>query len=130
ISGAIGHPAAMHSLWTIPAKATHLCAGAAWLGGLLWLLLADRADVGKFVDEARRVSSVALISVLLVALSGIIQTRFFVATPTDLLRTTYGIVILLKIAGLLILIAFGAQHRYRHLPNLAEAAGTRLRHSV
>ena len=130
ISGAIGHPAAMHSLWTIPAKAIHLCAGAAWLGGLLWLLLADRADVEKFVGEARRVSSVALTSVILVVLSGIIQTRFFVATPTDLIRTTYGIVVLLKVAGVLILIAFGAHHRYRHLPKLADDAGTRLRDSV
>jgi copper transport protein len=130
VSGAIGHPAAMHSLWTIPAKTIHLCAGAAWLGGLLWLLLADRADAEKFVGEARRVSSVALIAVLLVVFSGVIQTWFFVVTPADLFRTTYGIVILLKIAGVLILIAFGAHHRYRHLPGLANAAATRLRDSV
>lgn len=130
ISGAIGHPAAMHSSWTIPAKAIHLCAGAAWLGGLLWLLLTDRADVEKFVGEARRVSSVALTSVILVVFSGIIQTRFFIATPSDLIRSTYGMVVLLKVAGVLILIAFGAQHRYRHLPQLADDAGTRLRDSV
>jgi copper transport protein len=131
ISGAIGHPAAMHSLWTIPAKAVHLCAGAAWLGGLLWLVLADHADVERFVGEARRVSSVALVSVVLVVFSGVIQTRFFVATPVDLIRTTYGIIVLLKIAGVLILIAFGAHHRYRHLPNVATAdAGARLRASV
>jgi copper transport protein len=130
ISGAIGHPAAMHSLWTIPAKAIHLCAGAAWLGGLLWLLLADRSDVEKFFGEARRVSSVALTSVILVVFSGIIQTRFFIATPSDLIRTTYGIVVLLKVAGVMILIAFGAHHRYRHLPKLGDDAGTRLRDSV
>jgi copper transport protein len=131
ISGAIGHPAAIHSLWTIPAKALHLCAGATWLGGLLWLVLADHADVERFVAEARRVSSVALVSVVLVVFSGIIQTRFFVATPADLIRTTYGTIVLLKIAGVLILIAFGAHHRYRHLPTVATAdAGARLRGSV
>ena len=131
ISGAIGHPAAIHSLWTIPAKAMHLCAGATWLGGLLWLVLADHADVERFVGEARRVSSVALVSVVLVVFSGVIQTCFFVATPVDLIRTTYGIIVLLKIAGVLILIAFGAHHRYRHLPNIATAAGgARLRASV
>jgi putative copper export protein len=130
VSGAIGHPAAMHSLWTIPAKAVHLGAGASWLGGLLWLILADRTDPERFIGEARRVSSVALVSVILVVFSGTIQARFFVASWSDLIRTSYGILVLLKIAGALILIAFGAHHRYRHLPHLATDTATRLRNSV
>lgn len=131
ISGAMGHPAAIHSLWTIPAKAIHLCAGATWLGGLLWLILANSVSAEAFAVQARRVSTVALVSVVLVVFSGIIQTRFFLATPSDLIRTTYGIFVLLKIAGVLILIAFGAYHRSRLLPSLADAdAGIRLRESV
>ncbi len=131
MSGAIGHPAAMHSAVTIPAKAIHLCAGAAWLGGLLWLILADRADIEMFAVEARRVSSVALASVVLVVISGAVQTLLFLESPADVIRTTYGRLVLLKVAGVLILVAFGAYHRYRHLPKLTNAtAGTRLRDSV
>jgi putative copper export protein len=131
ISAGIGHPAAMRPLAAIPTNAIHLCAGAVWLGGLLWLITADRADVERYAIEARRVSSLALASVLLVVLSGAVQTFLFADAPPDLFRSTYGKVVMLKLGGVLILVAFGAYHRFRLLPNLADAAtGGRLRDSV
>src|SRR5207244_10669749 len=90
ISGGIGHPVTMQPLWTIPSKAIHLCAGAAWLGGLLWLTLADRSDIDTFAGEARRASSVALASVVLVVFSGTIQARFFLASWAGLVARACG----------------------------------------
>jgi copper transport protein len=131
ISAGIGHPAAMRPLAAIPTTAIHLCAGALWLGGLLWLIAADRADVERYAIEARRVSSLALASVLLVVLSGVIQTLLFADAPPDLFRSTYGKIVVMKVAGVLILIAFGAYHRFKLLPKLADATtGGRLRDSV
>jgi copper transport protein len=116
VSGAIGHPAGIQPLWTIPSKAIHLLAGAAWLGGLLWLVSGSRRDDVDFPAEARRVSNVALIAVILVLLSGIIQIRFFLQQPSDLIHSSYGRLASLKIIGLLGLIGLGAFNRYLLLP--------------
>jgi putative copper export protein len=99
-------------------------AGAAWLGGLLWLLTLDRRDVRAFAHEARRVSAVASASVLLVLVSGVVQTLLFLPlqSPLDVFRSAYGLVVLAKAGGLLALVGFGAHHRYRVLPRLEQDA--------
>lgn len=130
VSGASGHSAAIDPLWAMPAKALHLSAGAAWLGGLLWLLAADRSDAQSFARDASRVSTVALTSVGMVALSGLVQVWLFLPSPWDLFRSSYGTVTLAKIAGLIVLIAFGAFHRYRVLPRLEGDATIARRFSV
>ena len=112
----------MQPLVAIPAKATHLLAGAVWLGGLLWLLATDRSDRPSFAREASRVSAMALICVVLVALSGVVQTWLFLPSLWDLFRSSYGAVALAKVAGLAVLIAFGAFHRARVLPRLERDA--------
>jgi copper transport protein len=119
VSGASGHSAAMAPMWAIPAKSLHLLAGAAWLGGLLWLLVANLHEPAAFAFEAQRVSAVALIAVLVVTVSGVVQTWLFLASPLDLVRSAYGIAVLLKVGGLLALVVYGAHHRFRVLPGLA-----------
>src|SRR4051812_1376259 len=117
VSGTIGHTAAIAPTWAIPAKAVHLLAIAAWIGGALWLLTLDRGDVGRFAREAARVSRVAMLCVIAVAISGLVQALLFLSTPGDLLHSPYGLLVLAKIAGTLILIGFGAYHRRRTMPN-------------
>jgi copper transport protein len=130
--GASGHPAAIHPLLSIPSKSVHLLASAAWIGGLLWLGTTDRTDAAAFAREAAKVSGAALVAVVLVALSGIAQTLLFLPSLLDLFRSAYGLVIVAKIAGLLVLVAFGAHHRYRVMPRLdaAPAAAAQLASSV
>ena len=118
VSGAIGHPAAIVPLASIPAKALHLIASALWLGGLLWLAVAGTSDHASFHREAQRVSSVALIAVIVVALSGAAQSFLFLPSVGALVTTAYGWLVVAKVAGMVILIAFGAHHRYRVLPAL------------
>jgi putative copper export protein len=131
LSGAVGHPAAIHPYWAIPAKVVHLLSGSVWLGGLLWLVWVARCDEAACRIEARRVSSVALIAVIAIFLSGLLQTALFLNTPSDLFRDDYGRLVLAKIVGLLILVGFGAYNRYSLLPNV-ESPGTtqRLARSV
>jgi copper transport protein len=123
VSGAIGHPAAIHPLWSIPFKAVHLLAGAAWLGGLLWLGAVGHDDA-SFPAEARRVSSVALICAIAILVSGALQTAMFLNAPSDLVRSAYGRLALIKIVGLLALIGLGAFNRFLLLPAVADS-GTR-----
>jgi len=121
VSSATGHSAAIHPVWTVPARALHLLAVAAWLGGLLWLLTFERTKLDVVVGEAQRVSSLALLGVIVVSLTGLIQTKFFIGEWGELVRSTYGAVVLAKVAGLGILVLFGAHHRFRIMPRLAEA---------
>jgi copper transport protein len=121
VSGAAGHSAAIHPEWGVPARALHLVAVAAWLGGLLWLIVLERRSAAVVSREAQRVSSAALGAVIAVAFSGLVQTRLFLPVWGDLVRSTYGAITLAKVAGLGVLVLFGAHHRYRVLPRLAEA---------
>ena len=130
VSGAVGHPAAIHPVWAIPGKSIHLLAGALWLGGLLWLLVDAAADEQTRKLDALRVSSHALVAVIAVALSGLLQTALFLNAPTDLLLSTYGKLVIAKIVGLLILIAYGAYNRYSLLPQYSTGGEARLRRSV
>ena len=120
VSAATGHSGAIHPAWTVPMRAIHLVAIALWLGGLLWLLSLDRADVAVVGAEAQRVSSAAMFAVIAVTVSGIVQTKFFIGEWADLVRSTYGYVALIKLAGLGVLVLFGAHHRYRVMPKLTE----------
>jgi copper transport protein len=124
VSGAIGHPAAIDPYWTIPAKMLHLLAGSVWIGGLAWLVWLSRCDEAACRIEAGRVSSVALIAVIVIALSGLLQTFFFLNTPADLIASTYGRLVIAKMTGLAILIGFGAYNRYTLLPRLDGTEGT------
>jgi copper transport protein len=123
VSGAIGHPAAIDPYWTIPAKMLHLLAGSVWIGGLAWLVWLSRCDEAACRIEARRVSSVALIAVIVIALSGLLQTFLFLNTPADLIASTYGRLVIAKMTGLAILIGFGAYNRYALLPRLDTTEG-------
>ena len=131
VSSAIGHSAALAPMLSVPAKALHLLGAALWLGGLLWLVSADRTDPDGFLRTAGRVSSIALGAVIVVALSGLIQTLLFLPAVADIVRSAYGIGVLAKVAGLLALVAFGAHHRYRVMPRIADApACVRMSRSV
>lgn len=129
ISGASGHSAVTHPLVTIPAKSAHLGAAAIWLGGLLWIMTAERHGA-RYVEGSKRVSSLALASVIVVLATGVVQGFLFLPRVAALTDSTYGRILLAKSAGLVILIFFGAFHR-RIVPRLdTTVARRRLRGSV
>jgi putative copper export protein len=129
VSGAVGHSAAIDPILATPAKSIHLLGGALWLGGLIWLITTARLNAVTHHDEAKRVSSVAMISVIAVLASGLLQTVLFLNSPGDLLSSDYGKLVIAKIIGLLILVGYGAYHRYSLLPRLNES-GSALSASV
>jgi copper transport protein len=134
VSGASGHSAAMQPAIAIPAKAIHLLASAVWLGGLLWLVVRPAGDsMPLFAQDADRVSSRALLAVIAVAATGVIQTLLFLPSIADVATSPYGWFALAKTAGLLTLVAFGAYNRQRVMPRMAVdagAGGAALRSSV
>jgi putative copper export protein len=131
VSGAVGHPAAIHPYLSIPAKMAHLLSASLWLGGLLWIVWLSRCDDAACRREARRVSSIALITVIAIFLTGALETLLFLNSPGDLIHSAYGKLVLAKFIGLLILVAYGAYNRIRLLPRLDDqGTSTRLARSV
>ena len=129
ITGASGHPAVTQPLIAIPAKSVHLAAAAVWLGGLLWIMTAERHGA-RYVEGTRRISSLAMVSVIAVVATGVLQGFLFLPRLAALTDSTYGRLILAKGAGLLVLVFFGAFHR-RIVPRLdTTIARRRLRGSV
>ncbi len=131
-----GHSATISPWITAPANAIHLGAVSIWLGGLLLLVLVPSGDsqepgtvhLGPVVQA---VSSAALLAVVLIAASGMIQSAVFVGGLEAFTGSTYGRGVLAKWAGLAVLIGFGAFHRLRVLPGLAESGdGSGLRRTV
>lgn len=102
----------------------HLIAGALWAGGLLALLIhalrgGEHADVA-----ARRFSALALWCFVAMALSGVINALVRVRL-SDLVSTTYGALVLVKVAALLTLGALGWQQRRRAVTALQNDPGAR-----
>lgn len=130
VSGAVGHSAGIHPQWAIPAKSVHLLAGAVWLGGLLWILRTAPIDRDIQQREVLRVSSMALVSVIAILATGLLQSWFFLNSPSDLLRSSYGRLVIAKIVGLVILIGYGVYNRFSLLPAFAVGGGLKLRRSI
>ena len=125
VSGAVGHSAAIDPAWGVPAKAIHLIASAVWVGGLLWLVVRPvRDNLVLFGADAERVSSRALAAVIGVAFTGVVQTRLFLASWSGLVTSAYGLLVLAKTAGLVALVAFGAYHRQRLVPQVDPAVSS------
>jgi copper transport protein len=119
----IGHPDTTNPRWlSVPVDVLHLCAMATWVGGLVMLLgavLPWRGFAGGELptrDEAelRRVlptfSRVAFVSVIALASTGTYAAWRGVGSWTALFGTTYGLLVVTKIAlfvGLLVVGNYG-----------------------
>jgi len=109
--GLTGHSAAggSHDLAT-NSLLIHLFAGALWAGGLL-ALLAHAWRGGEHADiAARRFSAVALWCFIAMALTGVINTAVRIR-PSDLLHSSYGLLITAKFTALLLLAVIGWRQR-------------------
>jgi putative copper resistance protein D len=108
--------------------AAHLLTAAAWVGGLIPLLLLlgpgpQLAPAARY-RLVRRFSSVALAAVAGLALSGLINGWFLLSGVRDLVATNYGRLLLAKVALFLAMLAFAAANRFRFMPRLLPVGAT------
>ena len=107
-------------------QAVHLAAGGIWLGGLLPLVLllrrATRPGGGDFQPLARAVlphfSQMGYAAVVLVALTGMVNTALLVGSFDGLVDTPYGRLLLVKLALVAAMVAVALGNRFRLLPRL------------
>lgn len=106
-AGTAGHDQAVSSF------GLHVVFVAVWLGGLLTLVATRRTlEGGRIGPVLSRYSSLALVSFVIVAASGIVNANLRVGTLENL-ATPYGILVIVKVLALCALGVFGAvQRRY------------------
>jgi copper transport protein len=132
-----GHASIEHPTWLFfPSDVLHVLAASVWVGGIACLLFALPAATRRLepTDRTRlllatlaRFSPLALAAVVTIAITGVVQALIDVRTLNGLLQTTYGALVIVKIALLLVLIALGWVNRERVLPalrRLVEARST------
>ncbi|MGW3110895.1 copper resistance CopC/CopD family protein [Streptomyces sp. NPDC001091] len=107
----------------IASTTLHLLATAAWLGGLAALLLSLRATLPPQV--VTRFSRLALTSVIVLVVTGVYQSWRGLGTWQALTDTTYGRVLLAKLAAVGLLLAAAAWSR-RWTARLAVPAAARI----
>ena len=104
----------------------HLVAAGLWIGGLVLLLvlLRERLGTGRPpTQEARRFSNLAVWSVGVVAVTGLLRAVSELGGMSNLLeglRASYGLTLIAKVAAGLVLIGLGATNRLRNVTMLAE----------
>jgi putative copper export protein/mono/diheme cytochrome c family protein len=126
--GASAGPA---GVFQVVADALHLAAAGAWIGGLVPFALVmacalrTRSEAWNQVaaDVTRRFSAFAVIVVGVLLLTGLSNTWFLVGGLPGLLGTTYGQLLLLKIALVIAMVAVAAVNRLVLMPRLRDAAG-------
>jgi copper transport protein len=99
----------------------HVAAASVWLGGLLALGLALRRP-GDHALIMRRFSNIALISVAVLAVTGVVRALTELHSVSQLWTTGYGRALVVKTALLAALVGLGWVNRYRLVPRLREAA--------
>jgi copper transport protein len=121
------HPAAVMLL----ANITHVAAVSAWFGGLLALVFVLPAATRAAPAERRgpmlaaalpTFSRVALFAVVLVVLTGSIQSLFELTAVDDLVDTGFGRAILIKIAIVAMVGGFATRNHRRTVPAIVRAA--------
>ena len=127
-----GHAAGSEGLrWlVIPADTLHVMAAGSWIGGLLFVLVADAAarrqqgdGGGLLADVVPRFSPVALVSAGLLAVTGTLASFVHVESVGALFASTYGRLLLAKVALVLLVMVLGAINWRRLTPVLLNEDG-------
>ena len=113
VSGDAGHALAVNSLLM------HLVGISIWVGGLIALYAVFKGDNQRTVVLVSRYSTLAFVAFIMVAVSGVTSGIIRLYEPADLF-SSYGLLLMLKAALLLLLGLFGARHRLGLVKKLAE----------
>ena len=102
----------------------HLLAGAFWSGGLIGTVVVvatlRRSDIaGEAVAVIRRFSSAALVSVLVLAVSGVVMAVLILDSPAALVTTGWGRALSVKLIVVIAAVGMAAWNRTRLLPTIA-----------
>ncbi len=114
------------------ADVLHLVAAGAWVGALVPLAIllgaayrrADRQSTAVASNALQRFSTLGVISVGTLALTGVVNGWVLVGSISALAETDYGRLLLVKISLFFLMLAFAAVNRLRLTPTAAMGSNT------
>jgi putative copper resistance protein D len=121
-AGGLGNETIVHPA----ADVLHLIAAAAWVGALLPLMMlfatagADDSSLAMARTATTRFSTLGIVSVGTLLVTGIVNTYYLAGSVAALLHTDYGRLLLIKIALFLAMVAIAAVNRFRLTPQLLQ----------
>ena len=105
----------------IAAQWAHIAAVGVWIGGLgAFALTVAHADSDSRLAVAQRLSRLAGVGLVLVAMTGVIRAAVEVQSLANLFGTLFGVLVVVKVGLLLLLAAIGAWNRYGNIPRLPQ----------
>jgi copper transport protein len=120
--------------WNVGLQWVHVLGVGLWIGGLAWLLLFVNADAARERGaQVRRFSLIAGIGLAAVAATGVLRAADELGgwgKVLDVLDSSYGVALAIKVAGALVLIALGTMNHYLNVPRYAAAGRAALRRTV
>jgi len=119
-AGTANHQAAVSSAFV------HSVFAAFWVGGLVMMAIVhgrDKSETKAFSKTLERYSTIALVSFIVVAASGLTNAVLRVGSLEGL-ASPYGALVLGKVAALVVLGSWGAWYRLTLLRGLQSATGT------
>ena len=116
-----GHSGVTNTWWAGPANVAHLLLASVWVGALVHLALvlrhADLADWRQaLISASRRYATLALVTVPPLLVAGLITALAELDELDDLLHTTYGQVLLIKLGLVVGALVLAAAARFWALP--------------
>lgn len=134
VTPALGGHASVQSPTALffPSDVLHALAASVWVGGIACFVLAvpaatralERGDRSRLLlATLARFSPLALASVVVLAVTGVVQAFIDVRTTTGLFHSTYGALIIAKTLLLAVLIGLGWVNRARVIPALGRIVG-------
>ncbi|HUK76821.1 MAG TPA: CopD family protein, partial [Thermoleophilia bacterium] len=115
----------------IAVVSVHAVAAGVWIGGLAWLLLCLRGRPRPaWAPLVRDFSAVAAVALAVVLATGLLRALAELGSPAGLVRTSFGVALLVKLGFVAALVALGAHNRLRVVPALVgePGAGARFGH--
>ena len=124
-----GHNAALGNPLAVAGDWLHLAGMSVWLGGLPILAalllrqrrLAEEDSVALMIRVVERFSTMALVAVIVLGLTGLYSALLQVQTLTALVETRYGQVILYKTGLFALLIGLGAVNQRILMPKMRQS---------
>lgn len=121
----IGHIAPMSSL-VKGALLFHVVAASVWLGMLLPLYwCCGESSLERLGRQMRAFSMVGVVTVMLLIVSGLVLLLTLLDL-SELLSTSYGQLLTLKLLFFISLLGIAAQNKWRYVPRLSETGGVNL----
>jgi putative copper resistance protein D len=117
------------------ADVLHLIAAAAWVGALVPLAMLltatkDEASLGAARIATLRFSTLGIVSVGTLLVTGIVNSWYLVGGIPEFTGTDYGRLLLIKIALFLGMVALAAVNRLHLTPAIAQAAGAAAQRAI